>query len=54
VLTYFDSLLKFTVVSADGSFYKATFDPDKPGNECKMVSHKKFIKDVTEEEEDDA
>eukprot|EP00465_Bigelowiella_longifila_P000659 CAMPEP_0185281462 /NCGR_PEP_ID=MMETSP1359-20130426/66733_1 /TAXON_ID=552665 /ORGANISM="Bigelowiella longifila, Strain CCMP242" /LENGTH=378 /DNA_ID=CAMNT_0027876899 /DNA_START=606 /DNA_END=1742 /DNA_ORIENTATION=- len=42
------------VVSADGSFYKATFDPDKPGNECKMVSHKKFIKDVTEDEEDDA
>eukprot|EP00471_Norrisiella_sphaerica_P004854 CAMPEP_0184481404 /NCGR_PEP_ID=MMETSP0113_2-20130426/2946_1 /TAXON_ID=91329 /ORGANISM="Norrisiella sphaerica, Strain BC52" /LENGTH=369 /DNA_ID=CAMNT_0026860511 /DNA_START=62 /DNA_END=1171 /DNA_ORIENTATION=- len=38
------------VVSADGSFYKATFDPEKPGNECKMVSHKKFIKIVEEEE----
>jgi len=38
------------VVSSDGSFYKATFDPEKPGSECKMKSHKKFIKNTTDDE----
>ncbi len=37
------------VVSASGHFYKATFNPDKPGVDCKMEAHKKFIAD---EEED--
>mmetsp|Transcript_23786 Transcript_23786/g.57653 ORF Transcript_23786/g.57653 Transcript_23786/m.57653 type:complete len:374 (-) Transcript_23786:139-1260(-) len=40
------------VVSADGSFHKATFDPEKPGSECKMVSNNKFIKEVQEDEEE--
>jgi len=40
------------VVSASGSFYKATFDPKKSGSECEMKSHHKFIKtDEGEEEE---
>jgi len=32
------------VVSADGSFYKALFDPEKPGAECVRESYAKFIK----------
>ena len=32
------------VVSADGSFYKALFDPDKPGAECVQESYAKFVK----------
>eukprot|EP00954_Amorphochlora_amoebiformis_P001779 140536-Amorphochlora_amoeboformis.AAC.3 len=37
------------VVSSNGSFYKAVFDPEKPGSECKMKSHNKFIKTAEEE-----
>jgi len=32
------------VVSADGSFYKATFDPDKVGQECVQELDEKYIK----------
>lgn len=32
------------VVSADGLFYKATFDPDKPGAECVEQHHAEFKK----------
>ena len=32
------------VVSADGTFYKALFDPDKSGGECVQESYAKFIK----------
>lgn len=32
------------VVSADGSFYKALYDPDKPGQECSQEHYAKFIK----------
>lgn len=32
------------VVGADGSFYKALFDPDKPGQECAQEHYDKFIK----------
>lgn len=37
------------VVSADGTFYKALFDPEKPGGECVQESYAKFIK-TTEDE----
>ena len=32
------------VVSADGTFYKALFDPEKSGGECVQESYAKFIK----------
>jgi WD40 repeat protein len=32
------------VVSADGSFYKASFDSEKPGSECVQDSYAKFMK----------
>jgi len=32
------------VVGADGSFYKALFDPEKPGQECAQEHYDKFIK----------
>lgn len=32
------------VVGADGSFYKALFDPDKPGQECAQEHYDRFIK----------
>jgi len=32
------------VVSAEGNFYKAIFDPEKPGSECQQSSYAKFIK----------
>jgi len=31
------------VVSAEGSFYKAMFDPEKSGSECHQESYAKFI-----------
>mmetsp|Transcript_8959 Transcript_8959/g.17466 ORF Transcript_8959/g.17466 Transcript_8959/m.17466 type:complete len:371 (+) Transcript_8959:59-1171(+) len=37
-------------VSADGNFYKATFDPEKPGSECKFVARNKIVKKPEEEE----
>lgn len=38
------------IVSGDGVFYKATFDPDKPGSQCQLQFHQKFVKDPSEEE----
>lgn len=32
------------VVGADGTFYKAMFDPEKPGAECIQESYAKFTK----------
>lgn len=32
------------VVSADGTFYKALFDPNKPGQECVQETYAKFLK----------
>jgi len=37
------------VVSADGTFYKAMFDPEKPGLECVQETSEKFIKPTEEE-----
>jgi WD40 repeat protein len=37
------------VVSADGTFYKAIFDPEKAGAECVQESYSKFIKTAEEE-----
>jgi len=37
------------VVSADGVFYKAHFDPDKPNSSCVQAMYTKFVKDATEE-----
>jgi WD40 repeat protein len=34
------------VVSADGTFYKAMFDPEKPGAECIQESYAKFTKGI--------
>jgi len=39
------------VVSAEGNFYKAIFDPEKPGSECQQApggSYTKFIKSTDE------
>jgi len=38
------------VVSADGSFYKASFDPEKPGQECVQELDQKYIKGDASEE----
>jgi WD40 repeat protein len=38
------------VVSADGVFYKAHFDPDKSGTQCQQQMFTKFVKDTTEEQ----
>jgi len=38
------------VVSADGVFYKAHFDPDKPGSQCVQQMYTKFVKDAAEEQ----
>lgn len=46
-LSHFLSLflcLSPIVVSADGTFYKALFDPEKSGGECVQESYAKFIK----------
>lgn len=37
------------VVCADGTYYKAIFDPDKPGSECVQESYSKFIKSAEDE-----
>jgi WD40 repeat protein len=37
------------VVSADGTFYKALFDPEKPGVECVQETFAKFIKTAEDE-----
>jgi len=37
------------VVSADGTFYKAMFDPEKPGAECVQESYAMFIKGAGDE-----
>jgi WD40 repeat protein len=37
------------IVTADGTFYKAIFDPDKSGSECTQESFAKFIKSPDEE-----
>jgi len=37
------------VVSADGTFYKALFDPEKQGVECVQETFAKFIKTAEEE-----
>lgn len=42
----FGSENSIIVVSADGSFFKALFDPDKPGAECVQDSYAKFVKAV--------
>jgi len=36
------------VVTADGTFYKALFDPDTPGQECTQETFEKFIKTAEE------
>jgi len=36
------------VVSADGSFYKAVFDPDRPGSECTQQAYAKFMRSPNE------
>jgi len=37
------------VVSADGTFYKARFDPEKQGAECVQETFAKFIKTAEDE-----
>jgi len=37
------------VVSADGTFYKALFDAEKPGLECVQEAYDKFIKTAEDE-----
>jgi WD40 repeat protein len=37
------------VVSADGTYYKALFDPEKPGQECVQESYSKFVKGPDED-----
>jgi len=37
------------VVSADGTFYKAMFDPEKPGSDCLQDSYAKYIKTAEDE-----
>jgi len=36
------------VVSAEGNFYKAIFDPEKPGSECHQSTYAKFVKNPDE------
>lgn len=36
-------MMLMTVVSATGNFYKAKFDPNKPGKECEQVWVAKFM-----------
>jgi len=39
------------VASADGTFYKALFDPDKPGQECIQDQIHSFTKQTTQQQQ---